>query len=287
MAAVSGEISLRPKLWLANRLCYNSNTVDGKYVALEQAGALARLTLRAHDGGNAATSDLVRELRDACDAIAANADCRAVLLSAEGDAFCRGWDWQTITGESGDPVAGMRAQGLLADPFGCLAELPQPVVCALNGDAVGAGLELALACDIRIASETASFAVPEVSMGLLPLAGGTQRLPRLVGRGKALEMVLTGEPVDAAEALRIGLVSAVVPAERLLAEAEVIAGRIAERGPLAVRYAKEAISRGLEMPLEQALRYETDLTIILQTTEDRAEGVKAFLEKRKAEFNGR
>jgi enoyl-CoA hydratase len=258
-----------------------------EYVALEQAGVVARLTLRACDGGNLATRALSRELRDACDAIAANPDCRVVLLSAEGDAFCRGWDWQALSGEGGDPVAAMRAQGLPADPFGCLAELPQPVVCALNGDAIGAGLELALACDVRIAAETVSFAVPEVAMGLLPLAGGTQRLPRLVGRGKALEMVLTGGSIDAQEALGIGLVSAVVPADRLLAEAEAIAARIAERGPLAVRYAKEAISRGLEMPLAQALRYETDLTIILQTTEDRAEGVKAFLEKRKAEFNGR
>jgi enoyl-CoA hydratase len=160
------------------------------------------------------------------------------------------------------------------------------VVCAINGDAIGAGLELALACDVRIAADGATLSVPEVSLGLLPLAGGTQRLPRLIGRGKALEMILTGEPIDTQEALRVGLVSAVVPRERLLAEAEAIASRIAERGPLAVRYAKEAIARGLEMPLEQALRFETDLTIILQTTEDRAEGVRAFLEKRKAEFKG-
>ena len=124
-------------------------------------------------------------------------------------------------------------------------------------------------------------------MGLLPLAGGTQRLPRLVGRGKALEMILTGEPVTADEALRIGLVSAVVSREHLDGEAAGIAQRIAERGPLAVRYAKEAVSHGLEMPLEQALRFETDLTIILQTTEDRAEGVKAFLEKRTPDFKGK
>ncbi len=122
---------------------------------------------------------------------------------------------------------------------------------------------------------------------MLPLAGGTQRLPRLVGRGKALEMILTGERVTADEALLVGLVSAVVPRERLAKEAVAIAQRIAERGPLAVRYAKEAVARGTEMSLEQALRFETDLTIILQTTDDRAEGVRAFLEKRKADFKGR
>jgi enoyl-CoA hydratase len=181
----------------------------------------------------------------------------------------------------------MRSQGIPPDPFGCLAELPQPVVCAINGDAFGAGLELALACDVRIASEGASFALPDISLGLLPVAGGTQRLPRLVGRGKALEMVLTGEPVDAQEALRIGLVGAVAPPEVLATVAEAVASRIAERGPLAVRYAKEAVSRGIDMPLEQSLRYETDLTVILQTTEDRAEGVKAFLEKRRPEFKGK
>jgi enoyl-CoA hydratase/carnithine racemase len=208
------------------------------------------------------------------------------LLAAEGSVFSRGWDWEAVLGESADPVGAFRDQGVPPDPFGCFAELPQPVVCAIGGDAMGAGLELALACDVHVAADNARFSLPEVARGLLPLAGGTQRLPRLVGRGKALEMILTGEAIGAEEALRIGLVSAVVPAERLVAEAEAIASRIAERGPLAVRYAKEAISRGLEMPLEQALRFETDLTIILQTTEDRAEGVRAFLEKREAEFKG-
>ena len=129
--------------------------------------------------------------------------------------------------------------------------------------------------------------LPETKFGRIPMGGGTQRLARLVDKGKALEMILTGEPIDAGEALRIGLVSAVAPRDKLTAEAEAIVGRIAERGPIAVRYAKEAVNRGLEMTLEQALRYETDLTIILQTTEDRAEGVRAFLEKRRPEFKGR
>ncbi len=161
------------------------------------------------------------------------------------------------------------------------------MVCAVQGDALSAGLELALACDVRIAAAGARFGFPETGMGVVPMGGGTQRLARLVGRGKALEMILTAEPIDAEAALAAGLVSAVVPGDRLAAEAEAVALRIAERGPIAVRYAKEAISRGLEMTLEQALRYENDLTIILQTTEDRAEGVRAFLEKRQPEFKGR
>jgi len=256
-------------------------------LSLETSGPVARITLRRPESGNAIDAALVHELIHACEIIASDETARVVLLSADGDIFARGWDWDAVLGETTDPVAALRAQGIPTDPFGCLAELPKPVVCAINGDAIGAGLELALACDVRIAAQGARFSVPEVSMGLLPLAGGTQRLPRLVGRGIALEMILTGEPVSADEALRIGLASAVVRRDRLLAEAEASASRIAERGPLAVRYAKEAVSHGIEMPLEQALRFETDLTIILQTTEDRAEGVKAFLEKRKAKFKGK
>jgi enoyl-CoA hydratase/carnithine racemase len=256
-------------------------------VSLTLRGPIARITISCPERGNAIDAPLVLDLRKVCEAIGANDDVRVVLLTAEGDAFSPGWDWEALLGETADPVAALGDEGIPADPFGCLADLPQPVVCAINGDAVGAGLELALACDVRIAAKRARFSLPEVARGLLPLAGGTQRLPRLIGRGKALEMILTGGPMDAQEALRIGLVSAVVPRERLLAEAEAIASRVAERGPLAIRYAKEAISRGLEMPLEQALRFETDLTIILQTTEDRAEGVRAFLEKRKADFKGR
>jgi len=258
-----------------------------KTLSLDIRDHLARLRLCRPDNGNAIDATTVRDLAVACETIAAAEDAYAVLLTAEGESFSRGWDWQALLGEGDDSVSAMLAQGIPTDPFGCLAELSRPVVCAINGDAIGAGLELALACDLRIAAEGASFALPDVSMGLLPLAGGTQRLPRLIGRARALDLLLTGDPVDAQEALRIGLVGAVVPRERLLPEAEAIAHRIAERGPLAVRYAKEAISRGVEMPLEQALRFENDLTVILQTTEDRAEGVRAFLEKRKAEFKGR
>ena len=261
--------------------------MGAKSISLDIRGPIARVTLCRPERANAIDPSFVRELQDACEAIAADESVRVVLINAEGDVFSRGWDFDSLSGETGDPVATLRSQGVSVDPFGCLADLPRPVVCSLNGDASGVGLELALACDVRIASEDATFALPDILIGLLPVAGGTQRLPRLIGRAAALEMILSGEPVDAQEALRLGLVSAVVPRDQLIEQAEAVASRIAERGPVAVRYAKEAISRGIEMPLEQALRYETDLTIILQTTEDRAEGVKAFLEKRKPEFKGR
>lgn len=164
--------------------------------------------------------------------------------------------------------------------------LPRPVVAVIEGAASGAGLALALAADVRVAGAQASFSAGAPSAGLLGL-GVTQRLPRIAGRGVAAQMLLLGEPVDAEAALRCGLVNAVAPAGGAMAQARALAERIAEQGPIAVRYAKEAIGRGLDMPLEQALRYETDLTIILQTTADRAEGVAAFLEKRRPRFEGR
>jgi enoyl-CoA hydratase len=164
--------------------------------------------------------------------------------------------------------------------------LPQPVIAVLGGDAGGAGLDLALACDLRLAHAGARFAMPLA--GDCGWFGGTQRLPRLVGRSRATEMLLLGESVSADTALEWGLVNAV--AEDLAAlqsQAERLCLAIAARGPLAVRYAKEAINRGFDLPLDQALRYETDLTVILQTTDDRAEGVRAFLEKRQPSFRGR
>jgi enoyl-CoA hydratase len=257
---------------------------------LEKSGPVARLTLSRPDRDNALDGRALSELAAACDDIEADEEVRVLVLAAAGAAFSRGWDRDAIAGEAATGarlLEAMREQGLMDDPFGCLARLSQPVVCALNGDALGAGLALALACDVRVAAEDAQLGLPDDGMGPLPVAGATQRLTRLVGRGKALEMLLTGGLVDAQEALRVGLVTAVAPPGKALESAEAIAHRIAERGPLAVRFAKEAVWRGTEMPLEQALRFETDLTVILQTTEDRAEGVRAFLEKRRPEFKGR
>jgi len=256
-------------------------------LTFETDGAIAHVTLNRPEHGNTIDTTVVVQLRDACEAMTDDREVRAVVLTASGDIFSSGWDWEALAGHGDDSVEAARDAGMLNDPFGCLAEMTKPVVCAINGDAIGGGLALALACDVRVAAADATFALPETGMGLVPMAGATQRLSRLVGTGKALEMTLTGESVGVEEALRIGLVSAVKPQSDVVAEAERIARRIAERGPLAVQYAKEAISRGIDMPLEQALRYETDLTVILQTTEDRAEGVRAFLEKREPKFKGK
>ncbi len=164
---------------------------------------------------------------------------------------------------------------------------PQPIIAAIRGFALGGGLELALACDIRLASDDAQLGLTEVNLAIIPGGGGTQRLPRLVGRGKALEMILTGTRISASEALAIGLVERVVPAAEVLAQAQTLARTLADKAPVALRYAKEAVVKGLELPLSDGIRLENDLATLLRTTDDRVEGARAFLEKRKPRFTGR
>jgi enoyl-CoA hydratase len=167
-----------------------------------------------------------------------------------------------------------------------IARLKQPVIAAIRGDAVGIGLELALACDIRIGTENARFGLTQVKEGRIPSNGGTQRLPRLVGQGKALQMVLTGELIDAAEAYRIGLIHRVVASELLMSAASGMAEEMAAKSPLSLSYAKEALYSGRDLTLDQGLKTELDLYLLLFTTLDRTEGITAFREKRKPEFKG-
>ena len=244
-------------------------------LAVLKSAHVAEIRLTRGDNGNPIDARFLDELEQATSAVNDYDDIHAVLLTADGAAFSRG--------ATGDDAA--RAPDRL--PFRCLELMAQPVIACMQGEAAGAGLELALACDVRVAADDASFAIRDVAAGDVPSGGATQRLPRLIGRGKASEMILLGETMDAQAALACGLVSAVVPRAELDAHARALAERIASQGPIAVRYAKEAMLRGLDMPLDQALRYETDLTVILQTTADRAEGVRAFLEKRPSRFDGK
>jgi enoyl-CoA hydratase/carnithine racemase len=242
-------------------------------IEVERQDRVAVIRLARGARGNPVDAALVAELRAASAGLHDDAGIHAIVLTSGGGPFSRG---------VADSSAGDEADG-----FRFLETTGQPIVAAIDGEARGAGLELALACDIRIASQTAVFVCDDIEQGRIPSRGGTQRLPRLAGRGIATEMVLGGEPLSAASALRCGLISRLVPAGEADAAAVALAQNIARRGPLAVRYAKECITRGLDMPLEQALRYETDLTVILQTTADRAEGVAAFVEKRQPKFEGR
>jgi enoyl-CoA hydratase/carnithine racemase len=243
-------------------------------------GPIAGLVLCRPATANRVDARLLRELADATERIAADASVCLTVLRAEGPDFCAGWDPATR-----DELLSPDSRSL--DPFGCLAALPCPVLVALQGAVLGAGFELALACDIRIAAAGARFSLPDVAGGQLPLAGGGQRLPRIAGRSVAASMLLLGEELDAAAAYRAGIVSRVLPADSLISETDALAQRIAANGPLGLRYAKAAVKDGLELPLDAALRLELDLSVILQTTHDRAEGVQAFLEKRPPHFEGR
>jgi enoyl-CoA hydratase len=235
---------------------------------------IARLTLTS----NGMDSRLLQELPEAAAAISAQDGVSVVLLDSAGPDFCTGW--------SDDAIASRLAKDAAPDPFGCIGDLPQPIIAAVRGRAHDAGLELALACDIRIAAEDASFAMTGLAAGLTPLAGGSQRLPRMIGRARATSMLLLGDVLDAEQAQRAGLVSRVLPAPSFEADAMALARTVASRGPIALRYAKEAVKQGMDMPLDQALHLELDFSIILQTTADRAEGVRAFLEKRGPKFEG-
>jgi len=201
-----------------------------------------------------------------------------VVLIAGGDETAFDMPIFAARGEAGNvsPVA----------LCGAVAELEVPVIAAIPGTAGGPGMELILACDIRVAADGSSFALPHVRHGLIPWDGATQRLPRLVGRAKALELLLCGEKISAEEAMRIGLVNRVVPSNTLMETAAALAREMASRGPLALRFAKEAVSQGLDMTLAQGLRLEADLYFLLHTTKDRVEGIRSFREKRPPDFKG-
>jgi len=222
----------------------------------------------------------IEALADACGSVAAQtADVRAVVIVSSGP-LGSGWSTAAL-GEERTPAGSSLGGG-----FDALAAIPQPTVIAISGEAHSAGLELALAADIRVAGQGATFAMPDAALGMVPLGGGTQRLPRAIGRAHALRLLLTGEVIGAEEARRIGLVSAVVEDAAVAGAARAIADQIATRGPIATRMVKEAIHRGSEMGLQQALRYELDLSILLQSTADRAEGVRAFAAKQPPTFIG-
>jgi enoyl-CoA hydratase len=242
-------------------------------VIYTKKGHIARVILNRPEENNTINQQLAQELDEICGQINQDKDVYVVTVTGAGDkAFCSGAELEP------------------AEPWystaSAIASIDCPVIAAINGDALGAGLELALSCDIRLASDKARFGLPQVARGLIPMDGGTQRLPRIVGRGKAMELLFTAEIISAGEALEIGLISRVVPPEKLAGEVEALAENIAAKGPIALRYTKEAVNKGLDMTLEQGLRLEADLYFLLHTTADRTEGIRAFLEKRPPRFKG-
>ncbi|MBN1643212.1 MAG: enoyl-CoA hydratase/isomerase family protein [Dehalococcoidales bacterium] len=243
-------------------------------VVVKKNEHIAGITLNNPGTDDVVNLRLGQELGEICEQINQDDDIYVVTITGTGDIFF-----------AADKTSAKQAEqsGIAFS----VSKLKKPVVAVINGNALGQGLELALACDIRIASQEAHFGFPGVAEGVIPTDGGTQRLPRIIGRGKALELILTGEIIDAAEALKIGLVSKVVPLRALPTEADTLAKFIAGKAPIALRYIKEAVNDGLDLAMEQGLRLEADLYFLLHTTEDRKEGIRSFLQKRPPGFKGK
>jgi enoyl-CoA hydratase len=235
---------------------------------------------------NALNAQTLAELSQVLDEVAGDDGVRVMVLTGEGDrAFVAGADINELAVQS--PVGGREHARRGQKIFDRIERLGKPVIAAVNGFALGGGCELAMACTLRIAADTAKFGQPEINLGLIPGYAGSQRLPRLVGRGRALELLLSGDPISADEAWRIGLVNRVVPAAELLKDARALAARLAAKPAVATRYILEAVAGGLEMALTDAADYEATLFGLVSTTEDMREGTRAFLEKRKPNFTGK
>ncbi len=257
-----------------------------KNILFEQKDSIGIITINRPKALNALNIDVFNELSPLLDKIAEDSSIKVVIITGSGEkAFVAGADIAYMLPMSSPEGKAWGAVGQSA--LNKIENLPQPVIAAIHGFALGGGCELAMACDIRIASEKAKFGQPEVALGIIPGFAGTQRLPRLVGKGIAKEILFTGDMFNAQEAYRIGLVNKVVPKEELMNEAEKMAGRILKNAPYAVSLCKEAVNIGLETDLDTGSKYEGALFGTTCATEDKQEGMTAFIEKRKASFTGK
>jgi enoyl-CoA hydratase len=255
-------------------------------VLYEKKGAIAYVTLNRPKVLNALNTSTWEDLRAAFEAAKDDDEVRGVILTGAGDkAFIAGADINELAHLTA--VEGEESSSTGQAVLNLVENLGKPVIAAINGFALGGGCETAMACTVRIASETAKFGQPEVKLGVIPGAGGTQRLPRLVGKGRALQLILTGEIISAQEAYRIGLVNEVVPATNVVPRAEAILKQIFSNAPIAVKYSLEAVNKGLETSQDEGLALEASFFGLCAGTEDKKEGTSAFLEKRPAKFQGR
>jgi enoyl-CoA hydratase len=253
---------------------------------IERDGPVAILTINRPKVLNALNTQTLGELRSALQDLDLDASVRAIMLTGAGEkSFIAGADINELAVQS--PTAGREHAIAGQRVLDQLEQMGKPVVAAINGYALGGGCELAMACTIRLASDTARLGQPEINLGLIPGYAGTQRLARIVGRGRALELLLTGDQIDAREAHRLGLVNRVVPAADLMSEARTLASTLAAKPPIAVRYILDVVHRGLDMPFAQAQTYEATLFGLVSSTEDMREGTQAFLQKRRPAFKGR
>jgi enoyl-CoA hydratase len=254
-------------------------------LTLDVADRIATLTINRPDKLNALNDATVAELGAAIDELRTRDDVGGVILTGAGRAFVAGADIAELSSQG--PINGKARAQRGQDVFRRFETSPKPVIAAVNGFALGGGCELAMACHVRIAAESAKFGQPETKLGIGPGYGGTQRLPRLVGKGRALQLLLSGEMIDAAEAFRIGLVNRVVPAAELMSAARAMMAQMLANGPLALALCIEAVDRGLEMSLEEGLVLEANHFGLLASTADMGEGMRAFLEKRSPRFAGK
>lgn len=256
------------------------------FVRIERDAALAVVTIDRQDKLNALNADVVSEIGEAFASLRDDDSVRGVVLIGAGQkAFVAGADIAELA--KMDSISGVRVSRDGQEVFRAIERFPKPVVAAVGGFALGGGFELALACHLRIASENARFGLPEVGLGIIPGYGGTIRLARLSGLGRAIELTLTGEMFDAKRALELGVVSAVVTREALLDEAKTFLRKITKNGPVAVRLALESMYHAVDTATAEALDYESSLFGLLASTADMKEGMTAFLEKRKPDFQGR
>lgn len=251
----------------------------------DKRGRVAWVHLSRADQGNRLTPAMDEELATLCETVTDDDEVEVLVLTGRGSVFCQGLEYPAHH-KGAVAAQAIRAQFGALKGIEAVASLIKPTVAVLNGDAIGVGLELALACDLRLAVVGARLGLPQIVDDLIPFCGGTQRLPRIVGQAKALELVLTGELIDATEAQRIGLVTEAIETPAFASRVDEVLAGLLGKGPIALRLGKEAVHKALDLTLDQGIRLEEDLYILLQTTRDRAEGIQAFLSKRKPKFTG-
>lgn len=257
-----------------------------KNILFEKSDGIGFITINRPQVLNALNKETMVELKDVVRVISKDSDIKVVIVTGSGQkSFVAGADISEMQGMSA--LEGREWGKYSQEVFNEIENLSQPVIAAVNGYALGGGCELAMSCDIRIASENAKFGQPEVLLGVIPGFAGTQRLPRLVGKGRAKELLFTGKQIDAAEACRIGLANSIVPLDKLIDTATAMAALIIERGPIAVKLCKAAVNEGLDMDFESGQAYEREVFGLCFATEDQKEGMRAFVEKRKPAFLGK
>ena len=256
-----------------------------KTIRVEKKEGICSLTLNRPEVRNAFNQEMIDEIRDALRVVDKDEEIRVLIITGAGKAFQAGADIAELRIMT--PMDILRWNEGIVRINAALEKLKQPVIAAINGAAMGGGLELAISCTLRVITESATMAIPEVKLGIIPGTGGTQRLPRLIGKGRAAELLLTGKAIDAQDSYRIGLVNEVVPDGEAVKGAETLARKIMVNAPIAVEMAKDALEIGKDLPLEHAVQYSQKNCVTCFSTEDMKEGMAAFLEKRKANFKGK